>query len=145
MSQQDISCGLEYMTTSDLEACLTETLRSYYSFMVCPIVHPRFRRHYVSGAGCIGGFTRSDMIISPQDWTSRMVVKLSPYLNVDSKSPIVQKRHEDCLNEELNYCRGVGVPAIMLSLHGRDSQNLARILTTFNATWFVLLLLAVSS
>ncbi|XP_049887187.1 protein arginine N-methyltransferase 5 [Pectinophora gossypiella] len=131
MSQQEISCGLEYTTTADLQACLTEALHCNYSFIVAPIVHPRFRRHYVAGAGCVGGFTRSDMVLSPQDWTTRIVAKLSPYFNVDSPSPIVRQRHEDGLTEELCYCRGLGVPAIMLSLHGRDSDNLARILHTY--------------
>lgn len=125
MSQQDISCGLEYITTSDLQACLTEGLRSNYSFIISPVVHPRFRRP--SSAGKVGGFTRSDMILSPQDWTSRMVGKVSPYLDPDCSSPIVRQRHQDCLSEELSYCKGLGVPAIMLSIHGKESNNLARI------------------
>lgn len=132
MTQQEISCGLEYISTPDLQACLTEALRCNYSFIVSPIVHPRFRRP-CSSARRVGGFTRSDMILSPQDWTSRMVGKLSPYLNVDSLSPVVRQRHEDCLNEELNYCRGLGLPAIMLSVHGRETNNLARILNSYES------------
>lgn len=135
MSQLEISCGLEYTATSDLQACLTEALQCNYQFIVSPIVHPRFRRHYIAGAGSVGGFTRSDMILSPQDWNSRMVAKLSPYLDVDCTSPTVRKRHEDCLNEELGYCRGLGAPAIILSLHGRTTNNLARLLHAFYDTW----------
>lgn len=126
MSQPDVSCGLDYITTSDLQACLTEGLHSNYSFIISPVVHPRFRRPFTS-TGRVGGFTRSDMVLSPQDWTSRMVAKVSPYLNPDCSSPLVRQRHQDCLNEELNYCKGLGVPAIILSLHGRESNNLARI------------------
>lgn len=135
MSQQEISCGLEYTATSDLQACLTEALQCNYQFIVSPIVHPRFRRHYIAGVGSAGGFTRSDMILSPQDWNSRMVAKLTPYLDVDCNSPMVRKRHEDCMNEELGYCRGLGVPAIILSLHGRETHNLARLLNTFFDSW----------
>lgn len=131
MSQQEISCGLDYIITPDLQACLTEALHCNYSFIVSPIVHPRFRRQFIGSAGKTGGFTRSDMILSPQDWTIRLVAKLSPYLNVDALSPIVRQRHEDCLSEELSYCRGLGVPAIMLTLHGRESNNLARIIHTY--------------
>lgn len=130
MSQQDISCGLEYNTTSDLQACLIEALRSNYSFIISPVVHPRFRRPF-SNPARVGGFTRSDMILSPQDWTSRMVAKISTYLNADSPSPIVRQRHQDCLSEELNYCKGLGVPAIMLSLHGKENNNLAKIVQTY--------------
>lgn len=134
MSQLEISCGLDYITTPDLQACLTEALHCNYSFIVSPIVHPRFRRQYVTNVGKTGGFTRSDMVLSPQDWTTRLVGKLSPYLNVDSASSTVRQRHEDCMNEELSYCRGLGVPAIMLTLHGRDTNNLARILQTYYET-----------
>ncbi|KAI5642510.1 PRMT5 arginine-N-methyltransferase domain-containing protein [Phthorimaea operculella] len=74
------------------------------------------------------------MVLSPQDWTTRIVAKLSPYLNVDCLNPVVRARHEDCLYEELLYCRGLGVPAILLSLHGRESYNLARLLHTFYET-----------
>ncbi|RVE43432.1 hypothetical protein evm_011927 [Chilo suppressalis] len=71
------------------------------------------------------------MILSPQDWTSRLVGKLSPYLSVDSDVPLIRQRHQDCLNEELSYCRGLGLPAIMLSLTGEKSNNLARILQSY--------------
>ncbi|KPI93226.1 Protein arginine N-methyltransferase 5 [Papilio xuthus] len=131
---QEISCGLEYITTPDLQACLTEALHSNYSFIVANVVHPRFRRSYIPGASKIGGFTRSDMVLSPQDWTSRIVAKISPYICVDSKSPVVRQRHEDCLNEELSYSRGLGVPAIMLSLQSRNTNNLSRILQTYYET-----------
>ncbi|CAK1599643.1 unnamed protein product [Parnassius mnemosyne] len=130
----DISCGLEYLITPDLQACLTEALHCNYSFIVTPVVHPRFRRPYVSSVSTVGGFTRSDMILSPQDWTSRIVAKISPYICVDSMSPVVRQRHEDCLNEELSYCRGLGVPAIMLPLRSSNTNNLARILQTYNET-----------
>ncbi|XP_030022662.2 protein arginine N-methyltransferase 5 [Manduca sexta] len=133
MSQLDISCGLEYITTPDLQNCLSEALRCNYAFIVSPIVHPRFRRPQCINSR-VGGFTRSDMILSPQDWTSRIVAKVSSYINVDSDSLVVKQRHEDCLNEELGYCRGLGVPAIMLSIHGRQTNNLARILQTYYET-----------
>lgn len=137
MSQLEISCGLEYIITPDLQACLTEALQCNYAFIVSPIIHPRFRRQFVESAGRNGGFTRSDMVLSPQDWTNRIVAKISPYLNVDSESPTVRRRHEDWLTEELSYCRGLGVPAILLSLHGKHTINLARILQTYYETRYI--------
>lgn len=137
MSQLEISCGLEYVITQDLQGCLTDALQCNYSFIVSPIVHPRFRRQYVSSAGKTGGFTRSDMILSPHDWTSRMVGKLSPYLEVDSPIPSVRQRHEDCLNEELSYCRGLGLPAIMIKLSGGINNNLARIIHAYYENRYV--------
>ncbi|CAG4924790.1 unnamed protein product [Colias eurytheme] len=134
MAQQEISCGLEYSLTPDIQECVTEALHANYSFIVTPIIHPRFRRSFLGNRTAVGGFTRSDMILSPQDWTNRIVARVSPYLNVDSQSPLVQQRHEDCLNEELFYCRGLGVPAIMISLNSKNNVNLARILQTYQET-----------
>lgn len=127
MSQQEISCGLEYILTPDLRACISEALLANYAFTVFPIVHPRFRR----SGGTVEGFTRSDMILSPQEWNSRIVGRLSDYLDLDASSQIVRQRHEDCLNEELAYCRGLGLPAVMLNLHSRNVNNLARNLQTY--------------
>ncbi|CAG9110514.1 unnamed protein product [Plutella xylostella] len=134
MTAVSLSCGLEYSATPDLQACLTEALHANYSFIVSPIVHPRFRRHHVLSSSGVAGFTRSDMLLCPQDWTVRIVGKLSPYLDVDAPSAVARQRHEDCLLEELAYCRGLGLPAIMLNLHGRNSSNLARILHTYYET-----------
>lgn len=131
MSQQEMSCGLEYTIAPDLQGCLTEAFHANYSFIVTPVVHPRFRRHHGADGNRVAGFTRSDMILSPQDWTSRLVGRLSHYLNVDSSCAEVRQRQEDCLNEELSYCKGLGLPAIMIALHGKDSHNLARILLSY--------------
>ncbi|KAJ8736847.1 hypothetical protein PYW07_000118 [Mythimna separata] len=131
MSQKNISCGLDYKSTPNLPACLTEALRCGYSFIITPIVHPRFRRPC---SGFVGGFTRPEMILAPKDWTTAIVGRLSPYLNVDSRSSGVRERHEACLIEELSYCYGLILPAIMLSVHGRESYNLARILNSFFET-----------
>ncbi|CAH2100096.1 unnamed protein product [Euphydryas editha] len=144
MAQQEISCGLDYITAPDLQECLTEALHANFAFIVSSIVHPRFRRPILPSGGTVGGFTRSDMILSPQDWNSRIVGKISEYLDPDSPSPVVRQRHEDCLNEELSYCRGLGLPAIMLSLHSKNSSNLARNLSTYFETSHHLTLIWVS-
>lgn len=134
---QDISCGLEYVTAPDLQECLTEAMHNNYSFIVSPIVHPRFSRQHCSSSDRIGGFTRSDMVLSPQDWTTRIVGRLTPHLNVDCASSAARQRHEDWLNEELTYCKGLGLPAILLKLNGRECNNLARIILQYYETTYV--------
>ncbi|XP_063539976.1 protein arginine N-methyltransferase 5 [Cydia strobilella] len=131
MAQQEVSCGLEYVVAPDLQGSLTEAFHANYSFIVTPVVHPRFRRHHIADGNRVGGFTRSDMILSPQDWTSRIVGRLSPYLNVDSPNDVVRQRHEDCMNEELSYSKGLGLPALLVTVHGENSHNLARNLLSY--------------
>lgn len=131
---QEISCGFEFITTPDLQGCLTEALQVNYSFIVSPLIHPRFTRQHSSSSAKVGGFTRSDMILSPQDWTTRVVGRLSQHWDVDVESPVVRQRNEDCLSEELGYCKGLGLPAILLPLHGIESNNLARIILSYYET-----------
>ncbi|VVC91823.1 unnamed protein product [Leptidea sinapis] len=133
MVHQEISCGLEYAITPDLQMCIAEAIQAKYAFIVTPIIHPRYRRPFLL-KNRVGGFTRSDMILSPQDWTTRIVARISPYIDVDANTSVVKRRHEDCLIEELQYCRGVGVPAIMLNIRSKNNVNLARILHTFQET-----------
>lgn len=134
MLDQDISCGLDYIITPDLQQCVSDPLKFGYSFIVSPIVHPRFRRQHCGNISVVGGFTRSDMVLAPTDWASRIVGKLSPYLDVDSPCSVVRQRHEDCMIEELYYCRGLGLAAIMLSLHSENNGNLARLVQTYHET-----------
>lgn len=130
---QEISCGFEFITTGDLQGCLTEAMQCNYSFIVAPVIHPRFTRQLSASSAKVCGFTRSDMVLSPQDWTTRVVGRISQW-DVDVESPVVRQRHSDCLIEELNYCKGLGLPAIMLPLHGKESNNLARIILSYYET-----------
>lgn len=131
MSSRDISCGFEFITTPNLQECLTEALQNNYSYIVAPLIHPRFTRQHSLSSNKVGGFTRSDMILSPSDWTTRIVGRISHSWNVDEEAPVVRRKHVDGFNEELSYCKGLGLPAIIIPLHGRDSNNLARVLLSY--------------
>lgn len=125
-------CGLEYSITPDLVTCMTEPINTRCSFVVVPVVHPRFRQQYVVDNNIFGKFdTRSDMVISPQDWSLRVVGKLSPYIDVDAPNPIARHRHQNYLVEELAYCKGLGISALMLNIHSTETVNLSSILRGF--------------
>lgn len=131
---RELSCGLEYSIVNDLATSVSETLFNSYSFIVFPVIHPRFKRNYCAGNSNVKAFTRSDMLLTPQEWTTRVVGKISSHLDVDVPSPIVRAQHEDCFTEELAYCRGLGLPAVMFNLRSEKTTNLARLLHThFNS------------
>lgn len=122
-------CGLEYSITPDLATCISETMEHKFTFVVVPVVHPRFRQQYVVDNNSFGKFdTRSYMVISPQDWSSRVVGKLNLYVDVDSPDPIARHRHQKYLVEELAYCKGLGLAALMLSIRSTETINLSSIL-----------------
>ena len=62
------------------------------------------------------------------DWNSFIVAKISPYIDVDSPNEFIRRQSEYALEQELGYAYHLGVPAIMLSLKGLNTSNLARIL-----------------
>lgn len=137
MAQEDLSCGLDYCLTPDIQKSVSTALTNGYAFVVLPIVHPRFKRHYIVGNTAVGGFTRSDLLLSSQDWNIRIVGKLSSHLDVDSPALNARQLHEDCMIEELNYCRGLRLPAVMLKLKGIENNNLARILQSYFSMRYV--------
>lgn len=62
------------------------------------------------------------------DWNTLVVGKLSPWIDVDCEDPTLRQQSELTLTQELQYCTHLGLPAVMLSLHGPNHVNLARLL-----------------
>ncbi|KAK0078229.1 hypothetical protein PV325_002802 [Microctonus aethiopoides] len=127
-----ISCGLDFATVPDLSNCLGAAREAQYEFICIPLVHPQFKREFISGVAKNrpGPFTRADMILRTSDWNSLVVGKLSPYINVDSKTPHVRENSEATLNQELSLALHLGLPAITFKLTDNidNNVNLARIL-----------------
>lgn len=64
------------------------------------------------------------------DWSSFIVGKISPYINVDSNVESIRHQSEYALEQELGYACHLGVPAVLLNLKNGNVANLARILYT---------------
>ena len=58
-----------------------------------------------------------------------MVGRISPTIDVDSKVPHIRANSEARLAEELRYASHLGMPAVMVQLHGVNHTNLARIVS----------------
>lgn len=100
--------------------------------MCVPLVHPLFKREFVSGPAKDrpGPFTRPDLILCSSDWSNLVIGKISQLINVDSKDPIVRKNSEETLNQELSLASHFGLCGVTLKLrNGRNKNvNLARVL-----------------
>nr|CAG4635316.1 EOG090X028A [Artemia franciscana] len=88
----------------------------------------RYRQEFIEGKAKHRScpFTRADLILSSQDWSSIVVGKLSNYINVDSICPSTRENYEQQLLQELAYASHLGIPAILLPLKGPKQTNLAR-------------------
>ncbi|KAJ8666933.1 hypothetical protein QAD02_008595 [Eretmocerus hayati] len=120
------SCGVEFCAVPDLKDCLHVASSSKYHFILIPLVHPQFKREFLSGKSKdrSGPWTRSDMIICSSDWNSLVVGKLSPYINIDSKLPVIAKNSEETLNQELALATHLGLCALTFRLNGDLEKNL---------------------
>ena len=78
-----------------------------------------------------GPLTRSDLFLPSSDWGSLVVGRASYTINVDSKIQHVRHNSEARLLQELKYASHLGLPAVMVTLHGRNHFNLARIVSNY--------------
>ncbi|XP_076246806.1 protein arginine N-methyltransferase 5 [Calliopsis andreniformis] len=131
-NQRPVSCGLDFCAVPDLNNCLFTANSSKYEFMCVPLVHPLFKREFISGAAKhrTGPFTRSDLVLCSSDWNNLIIGKISPHIKVDSKNLIVQKNSEQSLIQELSLASHLGLVGVTFKLmNGIESNsNLARII-----------------
>nr|XP_033340412.1 protein arginine N-methyltransferase 5 [Megalopta genalis]XP_033340413.1 protein arginine N-methyltransferase 5 [Megalopta genalis] len=131
-NQRSISCGLDFCAAPDLNSCLITANSSKYEFVFIPLIHPLYKREFVSGAAKkrSGPFTRPDIVLCSSDWNHLIIGKISPYIRVDSKNPIVKRNSEETLNQELALARHLGLVGVTFRLMGgiERNANLARII-----------------
>ncbi|KAG7189508.1 hypothetical protein KM043_017199 [Ampulex compressa] len=125
-NQRSVSCGLDFGAAPDLSNCLFTANSSKYEFICVPLVHPLFKREFISGAAKhrLGPFTRPDLVLCSSDWNTLIIGKLSPYINVDSICPILRKNSEEALKQELALAAHLGLSGITFKLTGRIEQNI---------------------
>ncbi|XP_076764519.1 protein arginine N-methyltransferase 5 isoform X2 [Xylocopa sonorina] len=131
-NQRSVSCGLDFCAVPDLSNCLFTANSSKYEFICVPLVHPLFKREFLSGVAKerIGPFTRPDILLSSSDWNTLIIGKLSPYIRVDSKDPTLRKNSEETLKQELTLASHLGLVGVTFKLTKgiEHNANLARVI-----------------
>ncbi|XP_001600397.1 protein arginine N-methyltransferase 5 [Nasonia vitripennis] len=128
---KNVSCGLDFCSVPDLKDCLYVANCSKYHFVCIPLVHPNYKREFISPEiKRSEPWTRSDLILCSSDWSTLVVGKLSPHIYVDSKIHSVAKNSEETLLQELALASHLGLVAITIKLKGNieNNMNLARIM-----------------
>ncbi|XP_041376377.1 protein arginine N-methyltransferase 5-like isoform X2 [Gigantopelta aegis] len=125
-----VSCGRELHCCPDINTALDFSYKSGFDFVCLPLVNPRYRREFLEGPAKNrkGALTRSDMVLSSQDWNSLVVGKTSPWLQVDSQCLHIRRNSELAFREELLYACHLGMPSVMIRLKNKNVTNLARCL-----------------
>ena len=122
-----VSCGRDLDCVVDLQHELHSASSTGFDFVCVPIVHPRYEREMILPAGRSSPLTRSDLTLASSEWTSVVVGKLSPWLNLDSDVAHIRKKSEKAFFQEFYLALHLGLPAILVSVTS-ECVNLARCL-----------------
>ena len=137
MGERKISCGRDLHAVPDIRSVLNTACSAGFDFICAPIAHPRYRRDFIdkSSPQRPGAFTRTDLLLPGSDWSSLVVGKISPWINVDSKCENTRRNSIHALKQELNFAIHLSMPAILMKLRGMDNANLAHMInSTVNGT-----------
>jgi len=91
-----VAIGLDTNCVPDIEEYLQFSRASGFDFISVPLVHPRYQRPF-NNDGLVKRdepLTRSDMLLPSSDWTTSVIGKISPWLDCDSRSPLIRIRSE---------------------------------------------------
>ena len=76
----------------DYEKC-TSLFR--FEFVSIPLVHPRYKREFFRILPeRAGPLTRSDKVLSGSSWSTLVVAKISPWIDLDSSDETIRKNSE---------------------------------------------------
>ena len=122
-----VSCGRDLDCVVDLQHELHSASSTGFDFVCVPIVHPRYEREMILPAGRSSPLTRSDLTLASSEWTTVVVGKLSPWLNLDSDVAHIRRNSEKVFFQEFSFALHLGLPAILV-LVTNECMNLARCL-----------------
>ena len=124
-----VSCGRDLDCVVDLQHELHSASSEGFDFVCVPIVHPRYEREMVQ-PGMVrrsSPLTRSDLTLTSSEWTSVVVGKLSPWLNLDSDVIHIRKNSEKVFFQEFSLALHLSLPAILVPIKS-ECVNLGRCL-----------------
>ncbi|KAL5020885.1 hypothetical protein ScPMuIL_000040 [Solemya velum] len=126
-----VSCGRDFHCCPDINTALDSACKAGFDFVCLPIVNPRYKREFICGPAKSrpGPLTRSDLALTSSDWNTLIVGKISPWIQVDSCVPHIQRNSEAALKQELVFASHLGMPAILITLKNQRIANLARCLS----------------
>lgn len=125
-----VSCGRDFSYVPDIRDCLQLASGSGYDFIAVPIAHPRYKRELGSADGPKrpGAFTRTDLLLPGSDWSSLVVGKISPWINVDSRCEVARKNSILAIKQELAFSIHLSLPAAMIKLKSPNNMQLSQII-----------------
>lgn len=112
------SIGLEVFSSCTLTDTLDHCKSSGVDFAVLPLVHPRCERlpgsSRTRAADLAWPVTRSDTLLTSEQWSTMIVGRLSRWINLDSTSAVERRSSEAALKEELAWASHLSLSAVLV-------------------------------
>jgi protein arginine N-methyltransferase 5 len=123
-------CGVETEYDDDMPQLLSTNINGGFDFVVSPLMEPSYRPSLMDtghkGSG-IAPFAGSDLVLSPSQWSSHVVGKISSWIDLDSEDEILRKDSEIVLKQEISWASHLSLQACLLPTpKGASCANYAR-------------------
>lgn len=144
-SKKQMKFGCDFSLVPDLVACVQQLTNWGYSYACIPLTHTKLKPDQ-SADGDNANITfdrsalisRADVILQADTW-NRIVVKLTPGLDLDALDSDTRDRHTQQFKQEVSYASYLNVSAIMFDLPlSANIPNLVRLMNiTLQENMFV--------
>ncbi|XP_004501256.1 protein arginine N-methyltransferase 1.5-like [Cicer arietinum] len=124
-------CGVETDFNDDMPQVLSFNLSTGgFDFVVAPLMDPSYRPSLVQnnslGSGALP-FAASDLVLSPSQWSSHVVGKISSWIDLDSDDETLRIDSETTLKQEISWASHLSLQACLLPApKGTSCSNYAR-------------------
>ncbi|CAK7354396.1 unnamed protein product [Dovyalis caffra] len=120
-------CGVETEFNDDMPQLLNFNLSTgAFDFVVAPLMNPTYRPSLLEKDGVLP-FAASDLVLSPSQWSSHVVGKISSWIDLDSEDETIRMDSETTLKQEIAWANHLSIQACILpSPKGASCANYAR-------------------
>ncbi|XP_008796923.1 protein arginine N-methyltransferase 5 [Phoenix dactylifera] len=110
-------CGVETEFDYDMPQVLTFNLSGGFDFVMAPLIDPSYRPSSVkkeADGSSVLPAAASDLILSPSQWSSHVVGKISSWIDLDSEDEELRLDSEITLKQEIAWASHLSLQACLL-------------------------------
>ena len=127
MSGEHVRIGRMFSCVPNAHSAIESLTPNEMYFAVMPLAHPRSRREYNDVVKRDEPFTRSDLTLPSNVWSTNVIGALSPWINLDSSSHRVRINSEKAIKQEMMWAQHISCSAVVAPTPSRHGcRNYAR-------------------
>ncbi|KAL6578609.1 Protein arginine N-methyltransferase 5 [Orobanche minor] len=117
-------CGVETEFDDDMPNLLSFNIEGGFDFVLATLMDPSYRPSLVDNDATRSQalpFAGSDLVLSPSQWSSHVVGKISSWIDLDSEDETLRKDSEIALKQEIAWASHLSLQACLLPTPKRTS------------------------